>query len=141
MYLVDSNVLSELRRRASGKANANVVALATQVGRHEAYINSVVVMELEQGVLLMEARDAVQGRILRKWLVNSVYVDYAEQTIAFDVEAAKTCAWLHARRPRPERDAMIAATALVHDLTVVTRNEKDLRDTGVRILIPWRWSS
>lgn len=139
MYLLNTNVVSELRRRTAGKADPTVVAWASQVNIEDARISAVTVMELERGVLLIERRDPSQGRLLRRWLEDSIYLDFVDRTIPYDAAEAKACARLHVPRTRPERDAMIAATALVHSCTVATRNEKDFEDTGVAIVNPWTW--
>ena len=104
----------------------------------ELYALSVVtVQELERGTLLMERRDAKQGAILRRWLEEEVLTRLAARILAIDIAIAQRCATLHVPDPRPERDALIAATALTHGLTVVTRNTVDFEPMGVPILNPW----
>jgi predicted nucleic acid-binding protein len=93
---------------------------------------------LELGVLLLERRDPRQGEILRHWLDQRVMLAFANRILGIDVAVARQCARLHVPDPCAERDALIAATALVHGLTVVTRNHADFVATGVALLNPWR---
>jgi predicted nucleic acid-binding protein len=106
--------------------------------RAELYAISVVtVLELERGTLLMERRDAKQGVVLRRWLENEILASLAPRILPIDAAIARQCATLHVPDPRPERDALIAATALTHGLTVVTRNTADFEPMGVALLNPW----
>ena len=137
MYLLDTNVVSELRKAKSGKADARVTAWAAEVPASELFLSAISVLELEMGVLLVERRDAAQGTVLRSWLDRHVLPAFADRILPVDAAVARRCARLHVPDPRAERDALIAATALVHDLTVVTRNVGDFEATGVRLLNPW----
>jgi predicted nucleic acid-binding protein len=137
MYLLDTNVVSELRKAKSGKADNNVTAWAKSVQTASLYLSAVTILELELGVLLMERRDPAQGALLRAWLDDQVLPAFANRIIAVDVLVARHCARLHVPDPRSQRDALIAASALVHELVVVTRNVDDFRATGVKILNPW----
>jgi predicted nucleic acid-binding protein len=94
-------------------------------------------MELELGVLLIERKDAAQGAMLRSWLEQHVLPEFSARTLPVDTAVAQRCARLHIPDPRNERDALIAATALVHGMTVVTRNVADFKPTGVNIVNPW----
>lgn len=138
MFLLDTNVISELRKAPSGKADANVTnwAKATAVG--DLFLSSITILEAEHGVLLMERRDATQGALLRRWLENHVLTAFEGRILPIDVDVARSCAKLHVPAPRSERDALIAATALVHGLTVATRNTRDFAGTGVSLFDPWR---
>jgi hypothetical protein len=135
MYLIDTNVWSELRNR--GRGDANVRAWAATANEAEIYLSVVTVFELERGVQLMERRDAQQGARLRDWLEQRVLAPFGEQILTIDVAIARRCAGLHVPDPRSERDALIAATALTHGLTVVTRNTADFEPMGVALLNPW----
>ena len=135
MFLLDTNVVSELRRPE--RADGNVRAWASNTPVELYAISVVTVLELERGTLLMERRDAVQGAILRRWLQQEVLTTLATRILPIDVAIARRCAILHAPDPRPERDALIAATALAHGLTVVTRNIGDFERMGVALLNPW----
>lgn len=137
MYLLDTNVVSELRKAKSGKADAGVIAWAAGIPASELFLSAISVLELEMGVLLVERRDAAQGTVLRSWLDRHVLPAFADRILPVDAAVARRCARLHVPDPRAERDALIAATALVHELTVVTRNVGDFEATGVRLLNPW----
>ncbi len=138
MYLLDTNVVSELRKVRLGKADANVAAWADSIDAAELFVSAITIMELELGVLSIERRDAAQGAVLRAWLERQVLPEFAERTLPIDTAVAQRCARLHVPDKRSERDALIAATALVHGMTVATRNVADFAPTGVAIIDPWR---
>jgi predicted nucleic acid-binding protein len=137
MFLLDTNVLSELRKAGDGKADARVVAWLSGMDASSAYISAITLMELELGVLRVERRDAIHGQRLRTWMHSHVLPEFSERILPIDAAVAVRCARLHVPDPRPERDAYIAATALVHDMTVVTRNVGDFAPTGAPVLNPW----
>ena len=137
MYLLDTNVVSELRKVRAGKADANVAAWADSVDAADLYLSVVTVQELEIGVLLAESCDPSQGAVFRAWLIAHVLPAFAGRVLMVDVAVALRSARLHVPDPRPVRDALIAATALVHGMTVVTRNVNHFVPTGVPILNPW----
>ncbi|MGE3647649.1 MAG: type II toxin-antitoxin system VapC family toxin [Reyranellaceae bacterium] len=135
MFLLDTNVVSALRRPERADANLRAWASAAPAELHA--ISVVTVLELERGTLLMERRDPAQGAILRRWLERDVLTPLAARILAIDEAIARRCARLHVPDPRPERDALIAATALVHGLTLVTHHVADFDSTGVALLNPW----
>jgi predicted nucleic acid-binding protein len=137
MYLLDTNVVSEMRKIRSGKADPKVAAWADSVEASDLYLSVISIHELELGVLLAERRDAVQGAVLRKWLNDHALPAFAGRILDVDMGVAQRSAGLHVPDPRPFRDGLIAATALVHGMTVVTRNVDDFQPTGVTILNPW----
>ena len=137
MYLLDTNVISELRKAKSGKADRHVVSWANSVSAARLYVSVISILELETGVLLVERRDPTQGAVLRSWLNAHVLPAFAERIVPVDLAVAQRCARLHVPDPRSDRDAIIAATALVHGMTVVTRNTDDFVPTGVELLNPW----
>ena len=137
MYLLDTNVVSELRKARAGKADRNVTRWAAQVPLTQLFVSVVTIHELEIGVLLAERRDPRQGRLLRAWLDGRVVAGFGTRIVAVDTTVVRRSARLHVPDPRPFRDALIAATALVHGLTVVTRNVTDFEPTGVPLLNPW----
>ena len=138
MYLLDTNVVSELRKARAGKADPNVVSWADSVNAGELYLSAISVQELEIGVLLVERRDSIQGAMLRTWLNDHVLPAFAERILPVDTMVALRSARMHVPDPHPVRDGLIAATALVHGMTIVTRNVDDFISTGVMVLNPWR---
>jgi predicted nucleic acid-binding protein len=137
MFIVDTNVLSESRKITSGRIDPNVLRWLTDANPNDIYMSAITLMEIELGVLMMERRDARQGEILRRWLTSRIMPDFAARLLPIDAAVASRCAQLLAIRSRSERDVWIAATALVHGMTVVTRNVADFEATGVAVLNPW----
>ena len=137
MFLLDTNVVSELRKAKAGKANPSVAAWAASVPSTALHVSAITILELELGVLLVQRRDPAQGLLLRTWLDHFVMPAFAGRVLAVDVAVARCCAALHVPGPRAERDALIAATALVHGMTMVTRNVADFATTGAPLLNPW----
>lgn len=141
MYLLDTNVVSELRKRRSGKIDPAVEAWAGSVDQADLYLSVISVMEIELGIARLERRDARQADVLRLWLHDKVMPAFAGRLLMVDAAIALRCARLHVPETRSERDAWIAATGLVHDLTVVTRNLSDFVGTGVPLIDPWASSA
>jgi predicted nucleic acid-binding protein len=137
MFLLDTNVVSELRKAKAGKAHPNVIAWARTAQESSLFLSVVVVQELEIGVLQLERKDPGQGEILRQWLNGHVLPIFASRVLPIDTAVARCFARLQVPDPLPYPDGLIAATALVHDLTIVTRNVADFRRTGVLLLNPW----
>ena len=137
MFLLDTNLVSELRKVRTGRAHPRVAAWDAAVPSSRQFLSVVVIQELEIGVLQLERRDAAQGAILRTWLDDHVLPAFADRILPVDVMIARRSAHLHVPDPRSYRDGLIAATALVHGMTVVTRNVEDFRATGVKLLNPW----
>ena len=135
MYILDTNVVSELRK--AKKAHQNVKKWAQPLPPASLYISVISVLELEIGILLIERRDKEQGAILRAWMERHVLPTFSGRILAIDTPVAQRCAALHVPNPRSDRDALIAATALVHGLTVATRNVADFERMGVGVLNPW----
>ena len=138
MFLLDTNVISELRKAGDGKADANVVAWLSSMDAATFYVSTVTLMEIELGILRIDRRDPTQGARLRAWMNQHILPEFADRTLPIDTAVALRCAPLHVPDPRPERDAFIAATALTHGMTIVTRNVTDFEATGVPILNPWQ---
>ncbi|MGN8277715.1 type II toxin-antitoxin system VapC family toxin [Pseudomonas sp. SMN5] len=134
MFLLDTNVISELRKP---QADRNVQAWARSVPAPSLYVSAITLLELETGVLRFERKDPVQGSRLREWLDNHVMPAFAGRILTVDRAVALRCARLHVPDRSNECDALIAATALVHGLTVVTRNVNDFQNSGVALLNPW----
>ena len=136
-FVLDTNVISEFRKVQAGKGAAGVAEWAASVARSDLYLSAITVMELEMGVRLMERRDVAQGALLRRWITSVVLPEFVARILAFDANVALRAAALHVPDPKPWRDAAIAATAMVHGMTVVTRNTSDFKPTGVAVFDPW----
>jgi len=138
MFVLDTNIVSELRKVRSGKANPGVASWAEQVPSAELYISAITIHELEHGVMLMERSDTAQGALLRAWLDQSVAAAFKSRVLTVDERVARRAAALHVPDPAPFRDALIGATALVHDMAVVTRDLKDFkRFDELEVINPW----
>ena len=138
MFVLDTNVVSELRKARAGKANPDVTAWARGVPAELMFMSVISLHELEHGVLLAERRDPAQGGVLREWLDTSVVAAFADRMLPVDEHVARRAAALHVPDPAPFRDALIAATAQVHAMTVVTRNVGDFeRFAGLEVTNPW----
>lgn len=135
MYLLDTNVISAFRRPE--RLSQKVLAWAESVESGDFFLSAITVLEIEQGILARERSDATQGAILREWFDKDVMPAFEDRILSFDAEIARKCAALHVPDPRSERDAMIAATAIIHGLTVVTRNVADFERLEVMLIDPW----
>ncbi|MDY7092606.1 MAG: type II toxin-antitoxin system VapC family toxin [Acidobacteriota bacterium] len=138
MFLLDTNVVSELRRAGSGKADAQVVTWAEKVPAQRLFLSTITILEIEVGILRLERKNSHRGSTLRSWLENQVLDAFAGRILPIDIPVAHQCAQLHTPDPKPERDALIAATALVHGLTVVTRNTSDFAAMVEKTINPWQ---
>jgi predicted nucleic acid-binding protein len=138
MYVLDTNVVSELRKAGAGRADPGVTRWARSVPAASLYLSAISVLELERGVLLVERRDRDQGRALRSWFDRQVIPAFEGRILPVDVHVARRCARLHVPDPMAERDALIAATALVHAMAVATRNVADFAASGVEVINPWQ---
>ena len=136
MYLLDTDVVSELRKAA--KADCRVVDWAGQTDARFMHISVVSILEIRLGILAVQRKDTAQADMLDSWLSGQVIPVFTGRIIPIDLAVALRCAELHVPTPRPDRDALIAATALVHGLTVVTRNTRDFQPTGVATCNPWQ---
>jgi predicted nucleic acid-binding protein len=135
MYLLDTNVISELRRRE--KADKNVVKWADGIPLAQFFLSAISILEIEVGTLRVARKDAAQGAVFRNWIDNHILPRFEGRILAIDAAVAMRCARLHVPDPCAERDAMIAATAIVHGLTIVTHNMSDFRNIDVSLLNPW----
>jgi predicted nucleic acid-binding protein len=138
MYLLDTNVVSELRSRRNRKPDSRVIAWAEGVSPASFYLSVISILEIEMGVLQKQRSDPKQAAVLRSWLESRVLPSFAGRILSVDTVIAKRCAALHVPDPCSYRDSLIAATALVHGLTVVTRNVSHFEHTGVPMFDPWQ---
>jgi predicted nucleic acid-binding protein len=137
MFVLDTNVVSELRKVRSGKADPHVAHWADSVDAGSLHVSAITILELEIGISQIERRDPRQGAMLRAWMDTLVLPEFNGRILPVDTAVARSCARLHVPDPRAERDALIGATALVHGMTVVTRNLADFAPIGVPLLNPW----
>lgn len=138
MYLLDTNIISELRKAKSGNAHPQVVDWAKRTPPASMFLSVITILELETGILMLARRDQAQGNILRNWMDTHVLPAFLGRILPVDIAVAQQCAQLHIPNPQAERDSLIAATALVHGMTVVTRNATDFTSTGVKLINPWQ---
>lgn len=137
-FLLDTNVVSELRKVGDGRADANVTKWVGAQDASDLFISAITILELERGILSIQRRDASQGSRLREWMNSRVRPEFAGRVLPIDDAVATRCAHLHIPNRRNEADALIAATALVHGLTVVTRNVQDFMDASLVLIDPWQ---
>ncbi len=137
MYLLDTNVVSELRKTRVSTTHPSIGGWFRSVDISTCYLSAITIQEIETGILLAETPDPVQATAIRRWLEQKVLPDFNFRILPVDIGVARRCAYLHVPKTRPYRDALIAATAYVHNLPVVTRNVKDFAGTGVQIINPW----
>lgn len=135
-YLLDTNVVSELRK-PHGKADENVRAWAVARPAAELYLSVVTILEIERGIAQVGRRDELQAQRLQRWLEDELLDVFRARILPLDVPAARRTARLHVPDPRPERDALIAGTALAHNMTIATRNIRDFEPMGVPVINPW----
>jgi predicted nucleic acid-binding protein len=137
MFLLDTNVISELRKVRLGKADRNVAQWSERVAAADLYVSAITIAELELGILLLARRDQQQGALLHHWLHQQVLPGFAGRILPVDQIIALKSAQLHVPNPRQNADGLIAATALIHGMPVVTRNVVDFVGTGVVTINPW----
>jgi predicted nucleic acid-binding protein len=134
-FLLDTNVVSELRKRRSHTA---VVAWYATTENEPKFVSALVVGEIRKGIARLAARDRQQAEMLAEW-VEELREAFAGRVVPIDADVAECWGRLEAKRPLPVEDGLMAATAIVHDMTFVTRNVHDVRDTGAKLLNPWEY--
>lgn len=137
MYLLDTNVLSEIRKIRKGIADPGVRKWAEDCPKALMYISAITLLELERGTVGMEAKDAAQGAVYRRWLEEVIKPEFHGKILPIDAEIAVLCAKMHVPDRRGFADSLIAATAVRHNMQVVTRNEKDFAHLGARVFNPF----
>lgn len=137
MYLLDTNIISEIRKLAKNKCDKNVADWVRSTSKDLMFTNAVVMMGLERGVMSIERKDTTQGKLLRHWFEMDVKPAFHGKTLKIDEQTAQICAKLHIPEHAPENDAWIAASAIQHNLVLVTRNTADFARTGVKLFNPF----
>ncbi|WP_114087961.1 type II toxin-antitoxin system VapC family toxin [Thalassospira profundimaris] len=137
MYLLDSDVIVELRKAGTEKANDNVVKWAQSVPTAGTFLSAITILELEISILELEWQDEARGELMRQWLDENVIPAFDGRVLPINEKVARTFARFHSRTRHSEGATLLAATALVHGLTVVTRNTDEFKQTGVTLCNPW----
>jgi toxin FitB len=133
-YLLDTNIVSELRRRE--RVNPGLRSWFEGVENGELYLSVMTLGEVRKGIERLRPRDPAQAVVLERWL-NTLERSFADRVLSIDADAADQWGKLQAIRPLPEIDALIAATCIRDDLTLVTRNDADFKGLGIRVLNPF----
>jgi predicted nucleic acid-binding protein len=136
MFILDTNVVSELRK--GGKADRNVVQWSATQEPETQFLSAITVFEIEIGILKLAAKDERGSTLLSNWLRNSLLAHFENRILPLDHACALHFAHLMHPRTRPYRDAMIAATAMAHGCTIVTRNIRDFQDLPLPLIDPWK---
>ncbi|MBO7081723.1 MAG: type II toxin-antitoxin system VapC family toxin [Neisseriaceae bacterium] len=137
MFLLDTNIISEIRKINLGNANIGVKRWAESNDKNVMFISVISLFELEKGVLNLERKDNLQGKIYRQWLDNMVKPTFANRILSITPQTALICAKMHIPDKKSITDSLIAATAIENNLTVITRNEKDFMNTGANVFNPF----
>ena len=138
MYLLDTNLISEIRKMPKGKCGQGVEQWVKTTSQNLMFTSAVVLMELERGILAMERKDMAQGTMLRTWFEKDVLPAFQSKILSVNEQTAHICAKLHIPDHAHENDAWVAASAIQHNLVLVTRNTDDFARTGVRLLNPFQ---
>ena len=137
MYLLDTNIVSELRKLETGKIHPQVYRWIKSNGFTHTYISAVTLVEIQTGILSLARKDKAQAASLDNWFTNRLLPAYRTRTLSVDTEVALICAQLHIPTKRPINDAYIAATAIAHNLTLVTRNVRDFQGLPLMLENPF----
>lgn len=137
MYLMDTNVISESRKVHLGKANTGLTLWTESTAQNSMYVSVITLMEIEQGILGLSRRDKKQGNMLNEWFQQTVRPAFSGRILDVDESIALLCASLHVPDKKPANDALIAATAMVHGLTLVTRNTADFENLNISLFNPF----
>jgi len=137
MYLLDTNIISELKKLDSGKIHPQVQRWAYSINLMQTKISVVSIIEIRTGILSLARKGQAQAASLDNWFTNRLLPAYRTRTLSVDTEVALICAQLHIPAKRPINDAYIAATAIAHNLTPVTRNVRDFQGLPLMLENPF----
>ena len=136
--ILDTNVVSELRKIGAGRADPAVSKWAGSRSRDDMYLSAITLFEVEVGIRRLQARDHVQAAMLRAWLDGKILVEFERRILPIDSEVARQAARAVAEWSLPLADALIAATGLVHGLSIATRNVRHFtRVSDLTVINPW----
>jgi len=136
-YLLDTNVISELRKARTPAIDPGVSAWTDSVDAGDLFLSVITIMEIEKGIAQVARRDLAQAARLRQWFETAVLTEFSNRILPFEADAARYCARLHVPDKRSANDAIIAAIAWQHDMVLVTRNLKDFTGMGAQLINPW----
>lgn len=139
MFLLDTNVVSELRRTRTRRPNPSVAAWIDSIEPAKLFLSSVTLLELEIGIVLKGRHNPAQAEVFQIWYEQHVLPTFAGRILDFDRMAAHHTALFHGFATPPYRDGLIAGIAAANRLTVATRNTEDFRPLGVPVLNPWEF--
>ena len=135
-FLLDTNVISELRKKH--RCDPNVARCQSGVAAESCYLSTITLMEIVHGIELTQKKDPPFAAILKDWYQNQIIPAFGETTLGVTPTIAEATGKVMAIRTRSTADCLLAGTALVHSLTLVTRNESDFSDNGVPVVNPWK---
>ena len=137
MFLLDTNVISDMRKIDSGRADSHVSTWIDELDASDFYVSVVTLAELDYCIRFKHRRYPNQSLFLRRWFNHSVLPFFEDRIVTIDFQVAMKYSEINVPNHLPDRDSWIAATALVHNFVVVTRNTKDFEASGVALYTPW----
>ena len=137
MYLLDTNILGDIRKSHHPNCPALFKQWLNHVDLNLCYLSVISIYEIEQGILRKERTDTIQGQLLRTWFEQKIQPEFHHRILDLNTNIALKTAQLHVPNPASLADSFIGATALQHNLTLITRNTKDFQSFGVKLFNPF----